>query len=87
MKVFMLLLTLTSFSSLASTGSLNYVDNMQVPKVVMNYMLPMNMLELHRDFYFNDRMIAGKKDTQTWSDRLRTRLQSNGLKNLNAFLD
>ena len=85
MKVLLMILTLTSFSSLASSGSMSFQDNMQVPKVVMNYMLPINMLELHRDFYFNDRMIAGKKDTQTWSDRLRTRLQGSGLKNLNAF--
>ncbi|WPU63485.1 hypothetical protein [Peredibacter starrii] len=87
MKLLVMILTLTSFSSLASTQTMSFEDNMQVPKVVMNYMLPMNMIELHRDFYFNDRMIAGKKDTQTWSDRLRTRLQSGGLKNLNAFLD
>ena len=76
-----------SFFSLGSAQVVGYEDSLHVPKVVMNYVLPINMLELHRDFNFQERMIAGKKDTPTWSERLRTRLQGSGVKNLNAFLD
>lgn len=88
MKVLLMMLGLSfSLSSLGSTQIVSYEDSLQIPKVVMNYVLPINMLELHRDFHFQDRMIAGKKDTQSWSERLRTRLQGSGVKNLNAFLD
>lgn len=88
MKAFLTVLGLSMTLSIgASTQFMTYQDSMQVPTVVMNYMLPINMLDLHRDFHFQDRMIAGKKDTRSWSDRLRTRLQGNGIKNLNAFLD
>lgn len=88
MKAFLTVLSLSTALSLsASTQFMTYQDTMKVPTVVMNYVLPMNMLDLHRGLFFQDRMIAGKKDTQSWSDRLRTRLQGNGIKNLNAFLD
>lgn len=52
--------TVLAFSSHAKSESMTFQHQIKVKKVVMKELLPTNLSKLHRDFYFEDKVIAKK---------------------------
>lgn len=83
MKMFLFsVCMLLSFSGHAKVEALSYQDHLELKTIVMDEILINDLLELYSDYYFEDRMIAGrwdgapKKEKKTsWSDKLRSKLE------------